>query len=170
MRYHTKNVSEIGSECYLQYFCSLISILTFPHSINFLSQMEVESFFFCYHTSHLYHVCLIDGAASIIINYMETLDHAIFSCLAPFFVTYHLMPRGRKKHLNIATFFAYADGGNRTRAASTASSRAIHYTIAPRLEVKSLMQEILIYLKLITQPLLNCYLSSISHLSGIKIG
>ena len=35
---------------------------------------------------------------------METLGHAIFSCMAPFFVSYHLMPRGRKNHLNMATF------------------------------------------------------------------
>ena len=29
--------------------------------------------------------------------------------------------------------FAFADGGNPTQAASTASKRTIHYTIAPRL-------------------------------------
>ena len=42
---------------------------------------------FCYYTSHSYYVCPIDGVAStiIIIFYnMETLDHAISSCLAPF--------------------------------------------------------------------------------------
>ena len=60
---------------------------------------------------------------------MEMLDHAIFSCLAPF-LSYHLMPRGRKNHLNMATF-VYADGGNQTQAASAASERGIHYTIAP---------------------------------------
>ena len=59
--------------------------------------------FFCYHTSYLYHVHLIDGAASFIIfYYKEMLDHAIFSCLAPF-LSYHLMPRGRKHYLNMVT-------------------------------------------------------------------
>ena len=70
---------------------SLLYIYTcFTHrlsyfQLSFLVDLQDGTiFFFCYHTSHLYHVRLIDGAASIIINYMETLDHAIFSCLAPF--------------------------------------------------------------------------------------
>ena len=61
---------------------------------------------------------------------METLDHAIFSCLAPFLI---LPPYAeREKKPSEYCDFAFADGGNRTRAASTASVRAIHYTIAPQ--------------------------------------
>ena len=51
---------------------------------------------------------------------MEMLDHAIFRAWPH--LSYHLMP---KNPLNIATF-AFADGENRTRAASTASDHAIH--------------------------------------------
>ena len=88
----------------------------------------ISVWFFCYHTSHLYHVRLIDGAAGIIIifYYMETLDHAIFSCLGPFFSLPPYAKREKKPS-------EYGDFCNRTRAASTASDRAIHYTIAPRL-------------------------------------
>ena len=64
----------------------------------------------------------------ISINHMETLDHIISRvCLR--FSTYHLMPRGRKKHLKSANF-AFADGRNQTRAACAASEWAILYTIA----------------------------------------
>ena len=57
-------------------------------------------FFFKYHSLHLHYVSPIDGMASIIFYYMETLDHANLSCLAPF-STYHLMPREKpsEKHL-----------------------------------------------------------------------
>ena len=56
--------------------------------------------FFLYHSLHLHYVSPIDGMASIIFYYMETLDHANLSCLAPF-STYHLMPREKpsEKHL-----------------------------------------------------------------------
>ena len=37
-----------------------------------------------------------------------------------------------KNHLNIATNIAFADGGNQTRAARTASKCAIHYSIVSR--------------------------------------
>ena len=89
---------------------------------------------FCYHTSHLYHVRLIDGAASIIIFLLHgdarsrnfLMSGSIFCILPPY-------AEREKKSAEYGDFFAYADGGNRTRAANTASSRAIHYTIAPRL-------------------------------------
>ena len=61
---------------------------------------------------------------------METLDHSILVSGSISF-TYHLIPRG-KNHLNIA-HIAFADGGNRTRAACAASECAIHYSIASRL-------------------------------------
>ena len=57
---------------------------------------------------------------------METLDHAIISCLAPFFIR-----PPYAKNIWILRF-ADADGGTRTRAASTASNKTIHCTIAPR--------------------------------------
>ena len=38
----------------------------------------------------------------------------------------------REKKTSEYCDFAFADGGNRTRAASTARERAIHYAIAPR--------------------------------------
>ena len=76
----------------------------------------------------------IDGVASNIFSffllYMETLDHPNFSVWLHFFLTYHLIPRGRN-HLNIAKV-AFADGGKRTRAACTASECAIHFIIASR--------------------------------------
>ena len=59
---------------------------------------------------------------------METLDHAIFSCLA-LFLSYYFMPR---KIIWILQLFPFADGGNQTQVASTVSEHAIHYTIAPR--------------------------------------
>ena len=64
---------------------------------------------------------------------METLDHAIFSCLAPF-LSYYFMPR---KIFWILLLFAFANGGNQTQVASTASERAIHYTIAPRQDLSN---------------------------------
>ena len=68
----------------------------------------------------------IDGAAStffFIYIFLEALDHAISSCLVP---SYHLMPEQIFFHLN------KGDLGNQTRAASSASERFIHYTIAAR--------------------------------------
>ena len=61
-----------------------------------------------------------------------------FLCLAPFF---NLMPRVRKKPLNIA-IFAFGSSGNQTRAACEASECSIHHTIASRLT------ELLFYLSL----------------------
>ena len=66
----------------------------------------------------------------IFFYYMEMLDHANFSCLAPFLILPPYAEREKKTSEYCA--FAFADGGNRTPAASTASKRAIHYTIAPR--------------------------------------
>ena len=86
----------------------------------------------------------IDGVASNIFSffllYMETLDHPNFSVWLHFFLTYHLIPRGRN-HLNIAKV-AFADGGNRTQAACTASECAIHYSIASRHSTRFLILEI----------------------------
>ena len=57
---------------------------------------------------------------------METLNHAIFSCLAPF-----ILPPYAKKSFEYCDF-AFADGGNRTLAASAASNGAIHYANVPQ--------------------------------------
>ena len=66
--------------------------------------------------------------ARIIINdflyWMEMLDHADLLWLAPF-ATYHLMLR--EKSIWIASCFA--DGGNRTQAACTATKCVIDYSI-----------------------------------------
>ena len=57
---------------------------------------------------------------------MEMLDHAII-------VPGSVYPTSLCWKINRILRLADADGGNRTRAASAASDRAIHYTIAPRL-------------------------------------
>ena len=67
---------------------------------------------------------------------METLEH-----LSGVWLHYFVLPpytEREKNHLNIANN-AFADGGNRTRAACTASECAIHYSIASRLN-KSIAQ------------------------------
>ena len=88
-----------------------------------------RSFFF-YHSSHLYYVRpQMAWLVIFFFYYMETLDHSILVSGSISF-TYHLIPRG-KNHLNIA-HIAFADGGNRTRAACAASKCAIHYSIASR--------------------------------------
>ena len=43
---------------------------------------------------------------------------------------FNLPPYAEKKPSEYCNFFAFADGGNRTRATCAASKRAIHYTIA----------------------------------------
>ena len=62
--------------------------------------------------------------------YMETLDHTIFSCLAPFFC--QPCVQREKKTSEYCNFFAFADGRNQTRAVCAASKCTIHYTIAFR--------------------------------------
>ena len=60
---------------------------------------------------------------------METLEH-----LSGVWLHYFVLPpytEREKNHLNIANN-AFADGGNRTRAACAASECAIHYSIASR--------------------------------------
>ena len=99
-----------------------------------LWKRKLVLFFFCFFTILRSYTMFAPKMAWLALFYyfhsMETLDHAIFCAWLD--LSYHLMP---KNHLNIATF-AFADGGNRTRAPSAASNHAaIHYTIAPRLHV-----------------------------------
>ena len=78
--------------------------------------------------------CLIDGVASIII----ILPHgdarsSNFLMSASILVLPPYAEREKKNIWTLWLFFAFADGGYRTRAASAASKRAIHYTIASQL-------------------------------------
>ena len=57
---------------------------------------------------------------------METLDHAII-------IPGSVYPTSLCRKIIWILRLAHADGGNRTRPASAASDRAIHYTIVPRL-------------------------------------
>ena len=73
--------------------------------------------FFCYHTSHLYYVC-IDGVASIKLYG----DARSYNYLVPGSV-FILPPYAEKPSEYI---LADADSLNWTRAANAASNRAIH--------------------------------------------
>ena len=80
-----------------------------------------------YHTSHLYYV-RIDGMASIVIIFLLYGDARSHNYLVPGSVYPTTLCQKTIWILRLAD----ADGGNRTRATSAASDRAIHYTIAPR--------------------------------------
>ena len=89
---------------------------------------------------------------------MKTLDHAIISCLAPF-----ILPPYAEKSSEYCDF-AFADGSIRTQAASSASDRAIHYTIAPNyfnnydiLEAKLLIYHVFFNNYDIVEAKLNIY-------------
>ena len=69
----------------------------------------------------------IDEAASNIILNGDSNTSQPHSSI---FLTYHLIPRGRKT-LRIL-HIAFANSGNRTQAACAASETAIHYSIASR--------------------------------------
>ena len=73
----------------------------------------------------------------------ETLDHANY-CVRSHCLPSTLDRRGRKI---IATRPNYADGGNQTRAASTATESAIHYTIPFRLVIKNSQLKFMSYYK-----------------------
>ena len=68
--------------------------------------------------------------ASIInLFYMETLDHANFSCLASF-STYHLMPREKISNLLLSSLCRRRES-NLSRLCSKLVPYAIHYSITP---------------------------------------
>ena len=61
---------------------------------------------------------------------MKTLDHADYRVWLQFCDQPHYTEREKKPSEFLRTFFAYANSGNRTWAASAASECAIHYSIA----------------------------------------
>ena len=100
------------------------------------SQQDTATFFSYFPIVALTLHLPIDGAARIFFLYiLETLDHAKLSSLVPLPTT---LDREGEKIIWILQL-NYADGGNRTRAASTASKSAIHYTIASRQDTAMLI-------------------------------
>ena len=105
------------------------SRLTSPHSFFTVSLNE---YLVCPLMVWLEWVFLLEGDTS----------SRNLSCLAPF-LTYHPLPRERKKRIWILKCFDFADGRNQTRAASAASECAINYTIASPLHFTFLIQAII---------------------------
>ena len=83
-------------------------------------------------------ICLpIDGVARIFILFILSLHSGNTrprqSSFSDSIFTFHFRPERVNIHLTIANQPNYANGGNQTRATSTGSESAIHYSTASRL-------------------------------------